>query len=394
MQDGIARIYFLERNPAEPTVTQCTCTGLPGTTIPVGALASAADGNLYSNTNAGTIPPSGTLSLAFACTVTGPIACPENTLNKIYQAIPGWDTINNPSDGVLGNDVESRSAFEERRAASVALNSRGSLPAVRAAVLAVSGVLDAYVTENDTASPVTIGGYSVAANSLYVAAVGGSDADVARAIWTRKAPGCAYNGNTTITVEDNNSGYTPPYPSYDVSFERPSSLSILFAITILNSPQVPSNATTLIQNAIISAFSGGDGGPRARIGGTILASRFYAPVAVLGPWALIQSLYIGSKNAPDAVFTASIATTVLTVTAVASGTIAVGQTISGAGVTEGTTITALGSGSGGVGTYTVSSSQTVISETITSVVANDNSVVVHIDQAPTIAAVNIKVAIT
>ena len=66
-----------------------------------------------------------------------------------------------------------------------------------------------------------------------------------------------------------------------------------------------------------------------------------------------------------ATFTGSIASTTLTVTAVASGTITVGQTISGTGVTASTTITALGTGSGGIGTYTVSASQTVASTTIT-----------------------------
>ena len=62
--------------------------------------------------------------------------------------------------------------------------------------------------------------------------------------------------------------------------------------------------------------------------------------------------------------TASIATTVLTVTAVVSGTLAVGMTLTGTGVTAGTTITALVTGTGGVGTYTVSASQTVSSTTI------------------------------
>lgn len=66
----------------------------------------------------------------------------------------------------------------------------------------------------------------------------------------------------------------------------------------------------------------------------------------------------------DAVVTGSIATTTLTVTAVASGTLVIGQTISGAGVTAGTIITALGTGTGGTGTYTVSVSQTASSTTI------------------------------
>jgi microcystin-dependent protein len=61
----------------------------------------------------------------------------------------------------------------------------------------------------------------------------------------------------------------------------------------------------------------------------------------------------------------SISTTTLTVGGTVTGTFAVGQTISGTGVTAGTTITALGTGTGGAGTYTVSVSQTVSSTAIT-----------------------------
>ena len=67
----------------------------------------------------------------------------------------------------------------------------------------------------------------------------------------------------------------------------------------------------------------------------------------------------------DAQFTGSISGTTLTVSSVAYGSVVVGQTISGTGVTGGTKITAYGTGVGGTGTYTVSSSQTVSSTTIT-----------------------------
>ncbi|MFL9902182.1 phage tail tube protein [Paraburkholderia fungorum] len=61
-----------------------------------------------------------------------------------------------------------------------------------------------------------------------------------------------------------------------------------------------------------------------------------------------------------AAFTGAIAGTALTVSAVTSGSLAIGQTISGAGVTAGTTIT------GGSGTaWTVSPTQTVSSEAMT-----------------------------
>jgi hypothetical protein len=79
----------------------------------------------------------------------------------------------------------------------------------------------------------------------------------------------------------------------------------------------------------------------------------------VGPWG---------GNTVYADFTATIddgtppgAGTVMTVSAIASGTISVGMVISGTGITAGTTVTALGSGTGGVGTYTVSVSQEIAS---------------------------------
>lgn len=69
----------------------------------------------------------------------------------------------------------------------------------------------------------------------------------------------------------------------------------------------------------------------------------------------------------NAVVTGSIATTTLTVSARTSGQLGVGSEISGTGIAAGTYITALGTGLGGTGTYTVNTSQTVASTTITGV---------------------------
>lgn len=68
-----------------------------------------------------------------------------------------------------------------------------------------------------------------------------------------------------------------------------------------------------------------------------------------------------------AAFTASVATNILTVTAVSSGVIGVGQSVFGAGLASSPTISGLGSGTGGAGTYYLSVSQSTIgSETMTS----------------------------
>ena len=61
----------------------------------------------------------------------------------------------------------------------------------------------------------------------------------------------------------------------------------------------------------------------------------------------------------------TIATTTLTVASCSSGTLHVSDSLSGTGIAAGTVITALGTGLGGKGTYTVNLSQTVPSTTIT-----------------------------
>ena len=66
--------------------------------------------------------------------------------------------------------------------------------------------------------------------------------------------------------------------------------------------------------------------------------------------------------------TGSIAGTTLTIDTATSGAIAVGSVIAGSGITAGTVITALGTGTGGIGTYTVDISQSVSLTAITAAV--------------------------
>lgn len=389
-QDALGRIYFITRIPSQPTIVQAVCNGGQGVTIPAGSIARAADGNIYTCTDGGTIDNTGNITLTFACNISGPIACPTGSLNVIARAIPGWDGLSNPEDGVLGNLVESRTEFELRRTASVAKNARGSLPSVLGAVLDVTGVLDAYVTENVTGSPITIRGASIVAKSLYVAAVGGANQDVANTIWSKKAPGCNYNGSTTVTVVDSNSGYSPPLPSYQVSFVRPTSLPILFLVTIQNNSQVPSDATQQVQAAIIAAFAGADGGTRARIGSTVFSSRYYSAVSALGAWAQILSIQVGSLNTPAATFTGAIVGSALTVSGV-SGTIAIGQNVTSTTDNFGDS-TYIVSGSGL--SWVVSTSFNVPSRSMTSIGITGNLVEVNANQVPTITPNGIVVKLT
>jgi hypothetical protein len=320
-QDALARIYFLTRDPAQSTAVICTLGGLSGTVVPAGTLATDTSGNTYVLLGAVTIGIGGTVSSSWQNQVAGPTACPAGTLIGVAQSINGWDTITNPNDGDLGNLVQSRADFEYVRQNSVAINGRGTNPAIYAAVFQIANVLDCYVIDNpagqaESSNPLPEGNipnptnYSMAANSLLVSVVGGNDLAIAQAIWNKKDVGCNYApapvgkalvpGQGTVSTQTivDTSGYSYPQPSYYVSFLRPGPIAVFYTVTILNVPGLPTNYVALVQAAVISQFNGNNGNARARIGSTILAAQYYAPVAAIGQNITLVSVGVGSSANP------------------------------------------------------------------------------------------------
>jgi hypothetical protein len=184
-----------------------------------------------------------------------------------------------------------------RRSASVAINARGSLQSIFAAVFAVPDVVDVYVYENVTNDPITIGStnYELSPHSLLVSVVGGTNDAVANAIWLKKDVGCDMNGDTTVTVVDSE-GYAPPYPEYDITFERPAALPIFVNVELADSPSLPVDIVAQVKAAVIATFLGTDGGTRVRIGSLLLASKFYPAVINLGDEVSVLSILIGSSG--------------------------------------------------------------------------------------------------
>ena len=293
-QDAIGRIYFLNRIAASGTVVTATCIGLVGTVIPAGSVAQDVNGYLYSSTVVATISASGEVDVAFQCQTTGPIACPIGALATIYTAVQGWDRVSNATAGTPGQNVETRAQFEARRRLSVALNAVNSVQSVYAAVLSVANVLDAFVIDNPTGAIEIYGAtdYPLLPHSLFVSAIGGQAADIAQAIWSRKAPGCDYNGDTSYVVYD--TSYAQPQPAYVVRWVTPDPVQCCFTVTIQANDQLPDDITQLIQQAIVAAFNGEDGGPKARIGSTTYAGRYYAGVAATDPDVNIYSITLGT----------------------------------------------------------------------------------------------------
>ena len=246
--------------------------------IPSGSVAQDVNGYLYSSsTSAATISRHFWVRWTFCIPVperdgTGCLR-PIGALATIYTAVQGWDRVSNATAGTPGQNVETRAQFEARRRLSVAVNAVNSVQAVYAAVLSVVNVLDAFVIDNPSGAVVNYGAtdYPLLPHSLFVSVIGGDAADLAQAIWSKKAPGCDYNGDTSNVVYD--TSYAQPQPAYVVRWVTPDPVQCFFAVQIQANSQLPADINALIGQAILAAFNGEDGGPKARIGSTTYAAR-------------------------------------------------------------------------------------------------------------------------
>ncbi|WP_274371865.1 baseplate J/gp47 family protein [Morganella morganii] len=282
LQDGIGRIYFIDRIAATRTTVTAQVTGTYGTVLPAGSQAVDVNNMTYSLVNSVTIPAGGRADAIFACDTTGPVTCGAGDLNRIYTAVSGWDSVNNQYAGILGADVESRVSFEARRRESVARNSRNQDGSTRAALLEVNGVTDAYVWSNRKDESVVVDGVTIAPHSLYVSVYGGEDKDIAEALFNTCNPGCNMNGEKEFIVYDET--YDKPQPQYVMQWHQSVPERVHFKVEIDKSQNPPSDITAQVKRVITEVFTGRYPNiNKARIGGDVAAGRYYAPVIGIQP---------------------------------------------------------------------------------------------------------------
>jgi hypothetical protein len=236
------------------------------------------------------------------------------------------------------------------------------------------------------------GGVQINPNNIYCSVAGGESLAVAEAIFAKKPPGIPMQGNTSTTVYDTSTPYAPPGIAYTITYEDPPDVEIYVNVSLFNSSAVPQTAAAQVQNAVLNAFVGNDGGLRQQMGSNILASRFYPGIYALGQWAMITSLTLGSSASPAFSVTASVSGTTMTVT-VTGGVLAAGQVLYAAGVIAGTQILSQLTGSAGsTGTYKVSNAQTVGSGSISIIAMTATAAQMLINQMPVTSASNINVS--
>lgn len=231
-------------------------SGIQGTIIPAGSQASdAASGARFRTLINIILDASGKATGTMEAVEPGPVAVAVGGLSEVASSVLGWETVYNPSVAEVGQAVESDVSSRRRRRQTLALQSVGMVESIISRLYDVDGVRSLSFRENITGSPIVIDGVTLVGHSIYACVDGGTDTDVARALFESKAVGPDYNGSITVSVLEPASGQT-----YPVKFSRPVERTFRARVTVKSSPL---DVMTIIPDAITRYVNGeidGDSG--------------------------------------------------------------------------------------------------------------------------------------
>lgn len=294
--DGTIKLNGLTRKSASPSTVLVTLSGLSGTVITTGVV-SDANGIYWDLPASVTIGSGGTVSVTATCEQLGAVSAPIGTVtNKIAGDTAGWISVTNSSPAVIGTVVETDSNLRARQSVSVALPSETRLAGTVAGIAAISGVTRYNVLENPTGATDAFGNE---AHSMTAVVEGGTDLDVATAIYDNRGIGCNTQGATIpvmtiVDITDPNSGNITA-----IGFVRPVYVPIFVSLTVhgLN-VGFTTNTQAAIKAALVAYLNS------LQIGELVTQSALYgSALSVMANLSLpqfsIRALTLGTSASPS-----------------------------------------------------------------------------------------------
>ena len=204
-----------------------------------------------------------TNNVNFIAEEVGAIAVPAYSLTEIKTPVSGFLSITNAQSGIIGNDIENDAHLRARRKSSLSLSGSGTLDAIRAAILNITGVTSASIYENNTDIEAESG---LPAHSFKVLVAGGDDQLIANTIWQKKPAGIRSFGNVTIMVKDSNG------KEHNISFSRSVKRYVYAKVTITKDNMFIDDSISIIQDNIASHIN------RLGAGYNVILKSLYCPI--------------------------------------------------------------------------------------------------------------------
>lgn len=259
--DVLRALTGAKRSQGTPSTVGLKLTGVAGTIIRKDAEVKDGAGNVFLIDEDVTIGLDGTATVNAHCSENGAIVVSANTLTNIVQAVGGWQTVTNPLPSIAGTDRDSDAVFRIKSAKAVGRAGQNQKESLFGELFDTFGVRKVAIYENKTDSssvdPVK-NPHGLPPHSLAIVVDGGTDQDVARAIYKKLSVGVGLYAKANEVVE---TVYSENYPaSYDViTFARPVDVAVSIEVKIAD-PQgvlpIDTDIANLIKKAYVDYYEG------------------------------------------------------------------------------------------------------------------------------------------
>lgn len=287
--DALCALSGITRIAATYTTVTATITGISGTLLPSGSLATTTTGDDFELLTATTIPISGTIDAVFQAVNAGAIPALSGTLTTIKTGVIGWETITNSANGVTGVNEQSDEDLRTFRNNTLSSQAVQTTEAIISALYQVDGVQSLTFRENTASTTQTIDTISMVAHSIWCCVNGGTDLVIAQCILDNKSAGSNFNGSVSVPVTAMSGQII------DVLFDRPIVVNMLVKITVKISNSYSVTSQQIAQQITDYANGVVDGELGFVVGGSVSPFELSSTVATI-PGVYVKSCEIAPTS--------------------------------------------------------------------------------------------------
>lgn len=273
--------FSSDNTPSNPLTVNLNA----GVTLPVGRIVRVPDGPRFITTeevtNSGGSPAD--VSVDAEAEDAGAVVANAATVTEIVTPVSGWNSVTNAADASVGREIETDAELRVRREQLLRVQGAGTVEAIRADVLDVSGVTQATVFNNPSS---TTDGDGVPPHAFEVVVLGGDEADLREAIWAASPAGIQSHGDVSGTITDSQ-GF-----SQTVEFSRPTTTDIWVLIELTTDSAYPVDGDDQVAEAIV-AF-----GDTFLIGQDVITTQLYSAIFGISGVTDVTKLWIGTSDPP------------------------------------------------------------------------------------------------
>ena len=247
--DGVCQYIGITRKPASYATGTVTFTGTAGTVIPLQFLVSTGTYQFWTQQIA-TIPAGGTVAVPIRAIELGNTSnVLAGTITTIVNPLTGVASVTNTLATTGGADIETDEALRARYDESISLGGASTTSAIEAELLQVQNVVDARVIENVTMATVD----DVPAKAFESTVYGGTNADIADAIYRTKAAGIQAFGDIIVPITDDYGQV------HNIGFSRVAEITVYVNVVLTTDTELfPVDGMTTIETNIIKYIGGTD----------------------------------------------------------------------------------------------------------------------------------------